>query len=71
MYAGAKDDSGKLSWMDYPNYGDAVADGAIDLRQNIRLLIETALRFTLVTEYLHKYLQLKSDLVNSSPTNFL
>lgn len=40
MYAGAKDDSGRSSWMDYSNYGDAVADGAINLRQNIRLLEE-------------------------------
>ena len=40
MYAGAKDDSGRPSWMDYPSYSDAVADGAINLRQNIRLLEE-------------------------------
>lgn len=40
MYAGAKDDSGKPSWMDYPDYNDAIADGAINLRQNIRLLSE-------------------------------
>ncbi|MEM9507126.1 MAG: beta-ketoacyl-ACP synthase III [Cyanobacteria bacterium P01_E01_bin.35] len=40
MYAGAKDDSSRLSWMDYPDYSDAVADGAINLRQNIRLLEE-------------------------------
>ena len=40
MYAGAKDDSGKQSWVDYPDYSDAIADGAINLRQNIRLLEE-------------------------------
>lgn len=40
MYAGSKDDSGKPSWMDYPDYSDAIADGAINLRQNIRLLSE-------------------------------
>ena len=40
MYAGAKDDSGRPSWMDYPSYSDAIADGAINLRQNIRLLEE-------------------------------
>ena len=40
MYAGAKDDSGRPSWMDYRSYSDAIADGAINLRQNIRLLRE-------------------------------
>ncbi|MEM8722687.1 MAG: beta-ketoacyl-ACP synthase III [Cyanobacteria bacterium P01_G01_bin.39] len=40
MYAGAKDDSGNPSWMDYPDYSNAIADGAINLRQNIRLLEE-------------------------------
>ncbi|MEM7593229.1 MAG: beta-ketoacyl-ACP synthase III [Cyanobacteria bacterium P01_A01_bin.83] len=40
MYAGARDDSGKPSWMDYPDYSAAIADGAINLRQNIRLLEE-------------------------------
>lgn len=40
MYAGTKDDTGKHSWMNYPSYTDAAADGAIALRQNIRLLDE-------------------------------
>jgi 3-oxoacyl-[acyl-carrier-protein] synthase-3 len=38
MYAGTEDDTGKKSWMDYPSYADAAAAGAINLRQNIRLL---------------------------------
>jgi 3-oxoacyl-[acyl-carrier-protein] synthase-3 len=38
MYAGTEDETGKKSWMDYLSYGDAAADGAINLRQNIRLL---------------------------------
>ena len=40
MYAGAKDDTGKQSWMNYSYYTEAAADGAINLRQNIRLLEE-------------------------------
>jgi 3-oxoacyl-[acyl-carrier-protein] synthase III len=38
MYAGAESDAATKSWMDYPSYGDAAKAGAIDLRQNIRLL---------------------------------
>jgi 3-oxoacyl-[acyl-carrier-protein] synthase-3 len=38
MYAGAEDETGKKSWMDYLSYTDAARAGAIDLRQNIRLL---------------------------------
>jgi 3-oxoacyl-[acyl-carrier-protein] synthase-3 len=38
MYAGTTDETGQKSWMDYPSYAEAVADGAINLRQNIRRL---------------------------------
>ena len=38
MYAGTTEESGQKSWMDYPAYADAAAEGAINLRQNIRLL---------------------------------
>ena len=38
MYAGTEDETGKKSWMDYPSYSEAAAGGAINLRQNIRLL---------------------------------
>lgn len=38
MYAGTKDETGTKSWLDYPSYTEAAADGAINLRQNIRLL---------------------------------
>jgi 3-oxoacyl-[acyl-carrier-protein] synthase III len=38
MYAGTEDDTGKKSWLDYPSYAAAAADGAINLRQNIRRL---------------------------------
>lgn len=38
MYAGTKDETGQKSWMDYPSYAEAAADGAINLRQNIRRL---------------------------------
>lgn len=38
MYAGTKDESAKKSWMDYSSYVEAAASGAINLRQNIRLL---------------------------------
>jgi 3-oxoacyl-[acyl-carrier-protein] synthase-3 len=38
MYAGTEDETGQKSWMDYPSYSEAVAAGAINLRQNIRLL---------------------------------
>ena len=37
MYAGTNADTTQ-SWMDYPSYVDAAKDGAINLRQNIRLL---------------------------------
>lgn len=38
MYAGTQDETAQKSWMNYPSYTEAVADGAINLRQNIRLL---------------------------------
>jgi 3-oxoacyl-[acyl-carrier-protein] synthase III len=38
MYAGTKDETGKKSWIDYSSYAEAAADGAINLRQNIRRL---------------------------------
>ncbi len=38
MYAGTEDETGQKSWMDYPSYADAAANGAINLRQNIRRL---------------------------------
>ncbi len=38
MYAGAQDETAKKSWMHYPSYKDAAEAGAINLRQNIRLL---------------------------------
>ena len=38
MYAGTKDETGTKSWLDYSSYVEAAADGAINLRQNIRLL---------------------------------
>lgn len=38
MYAGTTEETGEKSWMDYPAYADAAAEGAINLRQNIRLL---------------------------------
>jgi 3-oxoacyl-[acyl-carrier-protein] synthase III len=38
MYAGAADETAQKSWMNYSSYGEAAAAGAINLRQNIRLL---------------------------------
>jgi 3-oxoacyl-[acyl-carrier-protein] synthase-3 len=38
MYAGTKDETGTKSWLDYSSYTAAAVDGAINLRQNIRLL---------------------------------
>lgn len=38
MYAGCEDDTAQKSWMHYPSYAEAARAGAIDLRQNIRLL---------------------------------
>ncbi|MBD1937137.1 3-oxoacyl-[acyl-carrier-protein] synthase III C-terminal domain-containing protein [Microcoleus sp. FACHB-68] len=38
MYAGVEDATAKKSWMDYPSYVAAATAGAINLRQNIRLL---------------------------------
>jgi 3-oxoacyl-[acyl-carrier-protein] synthase III len=38
MYAGAEDERAVKGWMDYPSYGEAARDGALNLRQNIRLL---------------------------------
>lgn len=37
MYGGGGDDGAK-SWMDYPSVAEAAADGALALRQNIKLL---------------------------------
>ncbi len=38
MYAGVDTPEDLVSWMDYPSQADAARDGALDLRQNIRLL---------------------------------
>jgi 3-oxoacyl-[acyl-carrier-protein] synthase III len=38
MYAGTADETALKSWMNYSSYGAAAAAGAINLRQNIRLL---------------------------------
>ncbi len=38
MYAGVDNPNLLTSWMDYPSQTEATRDGAIDLRQNIRLL---------------------------------
>lgn len=38
MYAGTEDAKAEKSWLDYPSYAEAAAAGAINLRQNIRLL---------------------------------
>lgn len=38
MYAGTENQSASKSWMDYPSYSQAANSGAINLRQNIRLL---------------------------------
>ncbi|MEE3720037.1 beta-ketoacyl-ACP synthase III [Tumidithrix elongata RA019] len=38
MYAGATDESQQKTWMQYPSYVDAARNGALNLRQNIRLL---------------------------------
>ncbi len=38
MYAGTQDETAKKSWMHYPSYKEAAEAGAINLRQNIRLL---------------------------------
>ena len=38
MYAGTEDETAQKSWMDYPSYLQAAESGAINLRQNIRLL---------------------------------
>jgi len=38
MYAGTENETAQKSWMDYPSYVDAAQAGAINLRQNIRLL---------------------------------
>ena len=44
MYAGTENPSTTKSWLDYPSYAEAVAAGAIHLRQNIRLLDEVIKR---------------------------
>ncbi len=38
MYAGTADETTQKSWTNYHSYADAAADGAMNLRQNIRLL---------------------------------
>jgi 3-oxoacyl-[acyl-carrier-protein] synthase-3 len=38
MYAGTQNETAKKSWMHYPSYKEAAEAGAINLRQNIRLL---------------------------------
>lgn len=38
MYAGAENETAQKSWMDYPSYVEAAQAGALNLRQNIRLL---------------------------------
>ncbi|WP_204104030.1 MULTISPECIES: beta-ketoacyl-ACP synthase III [Spirulina sp. CCY15215] len=38
MYAGVEKESTNKSWLDYSSYLDAARDGAMNLRQNIRLL---------------------------------
>ena len=38
MYAGAENEATQKSWMDYSSYLEAAQSGAINLRQNIRLL---------------------------------
>ncbi|MBL1174146.1 beta-ketoacyl-ACP synthase III [Pantanalinema sp. GBBB05] len=38
MYAGAGDEQAERSWMTYPSYVEAARSGALNLRQNIRLL---------------------------------
>jgi 3-oxoacyl-[acyl-carrier-protein] synthase-3 len=38
MYAGVDDPQTLTSWMDFPSQGEAAEQGAINLRQNIRLL---------------------------------
>lgn len=38
MYAGTENQSASKSWMDYSSYTEAANSGAINLRQNIRLL---------------------------------
>lgn len=40
MYAGLQDSNTSKSWLDYASYTEAAANGAINLRQNIRLLDE-------------------------------
>jgi 3-oxoacyl-[acyl-carrier-protein] synthase III len=40
MYAGASDNTAKYSWMHYPSYEKAAQAGALNLRQDIRLLDE-------------------------------
>ncbi|MBM0743392.1 StlD/DarB family beta-ketosynthase [Phormidium sp. CLA17] len=38
MYAGTENETAQKSWTDYSSYAEAVQAGAINLRQNIRLL---------------------------------
>lgn len=38
MYAGVENETAQKSWMDYSSYVEAAAAGAINLRQNVRLL---------------------------------
>jgi len=44
MYAGIEDPSTSKSWLYYTSYAEAAASGAINLRQNIRLLDEVIKR---------------------------
>lgn len=44
MYAGIEDANTSKSWLDYSSYAEATASGAINLRQNIRLLDEVIKR---------------------------
>jgi 3-oxoacyl-[acyl-carrier-protein] synthase-3 len=38
MYIGARDQAAEATWQDYPTFGAAAADGAIALRQDMKLL---------------------------------
>ncbi len=38
MYAGAENETAQKSWMNYPSYVEAAEAGAVNLRQNVRLL---------------------------------
>ena len=40
MYAGTNDPKGKKTWLDYDSFEEAAMDGAINLRQNLRIVNE-------------------------------